>query len=939
MLHLYKAHEMVIKDYFSKYSTVYTSFEFYSCKICDKSVRWESDNIIAHLDRYHQMTPELYLTDVLNGDIEANLADFNRRMRPSTQNDEESGSGQSRIDWLNRCKFKCNLCNLETLQHSHFLNHLLRQHNLSGKDYAEKNGGKLFSTLVNHTCQLCGFILPWERSGIGKHLNYKHNSTGLQEYMDKFIDSYTDFPELQDNKEDAWMNQCQFECRECSPPSHYSTRNKLILHLSKNHQMSIKEYIEKDKNIISVMVNHVCKICDKSMRWDSDTITAHLEKFHSSTPPAYYDQYIKGLDLELLKTPVRVGGGRAVDESYLKPCPTLKWSDKCQFVCQICYTVVRSKNILKWHVFSEHKMYENYYNEHFATEVLIKVTHGCLICNEELLFDSQTLRKHLTNCHDKMSEAEYKSEYFSKYTMHEVKQELEPSWLYKSLFSCKICLKILRGKDTFKKHLASEHSKAYNSYAEVHGSGVFKENFHTCLVEDQQKRPCSKQIPWDGRSMIYHLSKHSLTPEAYHSTFMTNDADSITKKIVKTETAQWPSKCTFLCKTCSKIFDTKTKLYGHIKESHGQPVPDDFSIKDCIVDFRLHTCQICNENVLWEEDSLENHFATKHKMWLSEYASKHLKTYQESESCRKEIQDFDSWSSKCVYRCLLCPNKPEMNRKLSLMNHVCKKHKNQSTGYFAKYDQETYVTKAEHVCQECGQTIPWDPRYLHRHIEKTHRMKTSVYRAKYMSRYTEDVDEIEARRKEQNKQSRSSKKARSSARIFKTEPSSTAAGPANNFSDDEDQGMTEEVRTWARGCLYSCAICDVDIAGIKPFESHLTNHHQTSYFNYKRKYGANQACAISGFHFCKLCCNNVRHDELDLSNHMTKDHQISVAEYFEKFRGKLRMPKLERPKVTRTSLNNSSTVSESNNNSSRSSKRRSVEEDVKPCVVKKQKTV
>ena len=459
---------MVIKDYLSKHGTLYTTFEFYSCKICDKSVRWESDNIIAHLDRYHQMSPEQYLADVLNNDIAAHLADFNRRMKPTSQNDDDTqqfGSGQSRIDWLNRCKFKCNLCDLETLNNNHFLNHLHRQHAISGKDYADKNGGKLFSTLVNHTCQLCGFILPWERGGIGKHLNHKHNSISLQDYMDRFIDTYTDFPELPDNKEDEWMNQCQFECRECSPPSHYSTRNKLILHLSKDHQMLIKEYIGKDKNIISVMVNHICKICDKSMRWDSDTISAHLDKFHSTLPQAYFEQHLKDLNLELLKTPVRVG--KMVDESYLKPCPTLKWSDKCHFVCQLCYTVVRSKNILKWHVFTEHKMSENYYNEHFATEVLIKVTHGCLICNEELLFDSQTLKKHLINNHAKMSESEYKSEYFSKFSLHEVKQELEHSWLYKSLFSCKICKKIVRGKDTFKKHLASDHSKHYNSYAEV----------------------------------------------------------------------------------------------------------------------------------------------------------------------------------------------------------------------------------------------------------------------------------------------------------------------------------------------------------------------------------------------------------------------------------------------------------------------------------------
>jgi hypothetical protein len=40
--------------------------------------------------------------------------------------------------------------------------------------------------------------------------------------------------------------------------------------------MSIKEYIQREKTFMSVFAQHTCKICSKMMRWDSDTITAHL---------------------------------------------------------------------------------------------------------------------------------------------------------------------------------------------------------------------------------------------------------------------------------------------------------------------------------------------------------------------------------------------------------------------------------------------------------------------------------------------------------------------------------------------------------------------------------------------------------------------------------------------------------------------------------------
>jgi hypothetical protein len=40
-------------------------------------------------------------------------------------------------------------------------------------------------------------------------------------------------------------------------------------------------------------------------------------------------------------------------------------------------------------------MYGTYYNDHFPSEVMIKVNHGCLICGQEFLFDSLALKKHL----------------------------------------------------------------------------------------------------------------------------------------------------------------------------------------------------------------------------------------------------------------------------------------------------------------------------------------------------------------------------------------------------------------------------------------------------------------------------------------------------------------------------------------------------------------
>jgi hypothetical protein len=142
---------------------------------------------------------------------------------------------------------------------------------------------------------------------------------------------------------------------------------------------------------------------------------------------------------------------------------------------------------------------------------------------------------------------------------------------------------------------------------------------------------------------------------------------------------------------------------------------------------------------MWEEQSLKKHFSTKHKMSLSDYSLKHLKTYQENEDCSKKAQEFDSWINKCIYRCMLCPEKPEMTRKLALYDHLRKRHPKDSSGYFAKFEDDTFVKKVEHVCQICGLSLLWNVKYLQRHIERTHKMDKSVYRAKFMSGYTEDL--------------------------------------------------------------------------------------------------------------------------------------------------------------------------------------------------------
>ncbi len=90
-----------------------------------------------------------------------------------------------------------------------------------------------------------------------------------------------------------------------------------------------------------------------------------------------------------------------------------------------------------------------------------------------------------------------------------------------------------------------------------------------------------------------------------------------------------------------------------------------------------------------------------------------------------------------------------------------------------------------------------------------------------------------------------------------------------------------------------------------------------------------------------------------MKSHFKKEHKTSVSEYYEQFKGKLRMPKLERPPTTRASINtnlnnintlpNVNTINNNNNNDNNNKtkqtklKRKSTD-DIK-VVTKKRKSI
>ena len=166
ILHLYKEHKIFIKDYIEKSGSRTGTVINMNCKICEKAIRWDSDNIVAHLDKFHQMTSENYVKEILKGDVSSLLPSIRQFPSKPTSDHSLSTSQASIYEWLNRCVYSCNICTFKANNYSSFFSHVTKVHKISGQAYMEENGGTLCSTLVNHTCQLCGFVMNWDRTHI-----------------------------------------------------------------------------------------------------------------------------------------------------------------------------------------------------------------------------------------------------------------------------------------------------------------------------------------------------------------------------------------------------------------------------------------------------------------------------------------------------------------------------------------------------------------------------------------------------------------------------------------------------------------------------------------------------------------------------------------------------------------------------------------------------
>ena len=897
-LHLVKDHQMECSDYFIKHSNYITTLNKMTCKVCEKSLQWDKDTITSHLECEHKLTPEAYVKEILHGNLDSIIETL---FTPPKQTSEALASTfeKEATEWLNMCEYACSLCSSKVNSYTGFISHVVNFHKMSGNSYIEENGGKICTKKLSHKCQLCGFVMDWDRKTIVSHLLLRHQHITTQEYMDKFKKCYSDSPVLIENECEEWMNQCAFECRKCKEPEHFTTKQNLDIHLNREHKMSLEDYIKKEKILTSKLVLHTCMICAKSMRWDSETIKAHLDKTHCTTPEVYFKEKMKDY-----KKKTAPPNPKETAAAYSTLRPSLQWNDKCKFSCKICYKIFQGKDLLSWHLWQEHKMKEEYYNDHFNTDPIEKVTHTCMLCADVILFDSQTMKKHLQIFHNNMHINVYKSEHFDEYRLNQFTDQCPDSiddsiddeyeFFVRNLYYCKICKTILKGSRPFKEHILYKHSLNLSDYTDKNGSGILEKHHHICQYALGKGNLCLKTIPWDEYPLSEHLSKeHKLSAKQYNSRYMLDYNNKAFERVAEKEKELWTDKCTFLCKICCQVFKTKSHLVSHVSSTHSKQIEDTLDLMDVVVNCVLHSCQLCGMNILWESESLEAHFKSKHKciVTLQGYKLQYMPIYKESEECTKKVCKLDDWMSRCIYKCKLCTRPTSFSKRSYLLQHLTNHHLPSKNGYFAKYENETFITKEEHICQICAKPLIWDPYHLQQHIEQIHRIKPAIYKAKYLCQYTQNKEVIiKPNSNEQQMATLLIKQIPKNNPVTKNEGTSlnpVQISERETARSSAERNTKNEAQTWARGCLYTCHICKTYFAGFRSVAEHMKNVHISG--------STNKNIVTVNMHSCQLCNQRVVHDEIELKAHLKTRHYLSIPEYFDKFKVNLSVPKFTIP--------------------------------------------
>ena len=848
---------------------------------------------------------------------------------------EEAMPSEMFHKWFSQLEYKCKICSKQCMYMQALEAHVQSSHNLTIKQYVYLNG-KIKPKTDVCPIRNCRKTITMDKSYIVKHAK-SHSMTPLQLFQVFAKDVLAKPRSFEKLKSVAnpkalkfeW-NQCRIYCSLC--PEVLSGVLTYGKHLASEHDAKISRNPYKPESVRQL---HKCLLCHLPVGFEHVSVTAHLEQFHHISLKKYEEKFSSELEEvfrslteknDLKSVPVNPNpshgrnkkskkynkvalssssrAGILVDHKHVqftdsemeclseeessrpratktgKPkAPKIvkkkvkvknyPW-DQCHLYCPLCPEILASVQLYREHLSKKHNA--GLFDTPFKKESL-QPNHTCLLCQREVRFDFNTVKRHLQEVH------------YNSLSDYVLKFSTELDALFRDLMD--------------KTNVKTTNLNVSSSLQIVHKNSE--------PLENDVKNPSEQDFVVDFEVEEEHGEEQEQIEDFSHSSKDISLDIIVTKDISEPETDEetryeW-NRCLLLCPLCPETLTDEESYQKHISVVHKSSLDKHPCRKGSFCP--KHKCLICMDKMEFVQNKVEQHLDQMHGISIQKYEyefSSELNTLFNEMMGRKdakpasiqypkqiEISEPETdeetryeWN-RCLLLCPLCPE--TLTDEESYQKHISVVHK--VSPYKHPYRKGSFRPK--HKCLICMDKMEFVQIKVEQHLDQMHGISLPKYEYYFSSELNTLFNEMMGRKddKPASKQCPKQMIKKSQQKIEKTAEKSI--GAAENLSEDLQALDSKRLRynsskhryPWSQCRLY-CPICYKAITCVKYYQEHITLLHAKPIEDYPC-----MERSVRPNHECFICESQVEFDRFTVKKHVEQVHRISLPEYERRFSSEL----------------------------------------------------
>jgi len=419
--------------------------------------------------------------------------------------------------FVDECSSKCGECE-KIFKASYMQFHVVNTHAMTLAEYLDIHGdpesGKLrLYSVTHHLCCYCYEKMLLTRAEVEKHVVGVHQ-VSLKTYVREAMDRKG--KDVNDNDVSSNTDVGSEEVALQENTAEYSGVEKVL----RNVNSSISEDEEGDKTVFLSRDVEIPAVPVVSSD-DTEEVESYSDDVDGSK--ADIDLISSESDASANENVV-VAPQASTDKVYSDD-----YSDSCVVECSVCDKQMPIDS-LRGHTASQHRLPISKYKEQFGSQLaFIKICyHLCKLCGKEVLLNKDSIAGHVRTRH-KWSLKQYSDEYMRRKgvrngdekallvdnepisiahvlpTSNEVIKPAEQDWCDANTFTCNICEFTSNVKDTFKKHVRSEHRASLSKFSDCYSS---TDHWYKCHC-------CDKMVYHERNSIKAHVEGHLLSMKQY----------------------------------------------------------------------------------------------------------------------------------------------------------------------------------------------------------------------------------------------------------------------------------------------------------------------------------------------------------------------------------------------------------------------------------------